>query len=138
MKLVLEEDDRDTRSGTLGSHAMGTAFTVERLLEEMLVHSDNTAYLTLLKNVDMNDFDPLVDESGLEELADKTGKTDAKEYSRLYRILYTSSFLKRENSSRVLEWLSETDFDRYLASGLDRSVRFANKWGGNEKEHLFH
>ncbi|HEY4488764.1 MAG TPA: serine hydrolase [Candidatus Paceibacterota bacterium] len=138
MKLVLEEDDRDTRSGTLGSHAMGTAFTVERLLEEMLVHSDNTAYQTLLGNMVSTDHDPLIYETGLEELADSTGKTDAKEYSRLYRVLYTSSFLKRENSSKILTWLVYTDFDRFLASGLESNVKFANKWGINTGDHVYH
>ncbi len=137
-ELVITQETRDVRSGTLHSRAIGSKVDVKELLEAMLMHSDNTAYLTLLKNVDMKDLDPLIYETGLEELANKEGKTDAKEYSRLYRTLYTSSFLKRENSSAILEWLSETDFDRYLASGLDRSVRFANKWGANENDHVYH
>ena len=136
--LVLSESVRDDGSGELYKEPMGTAFTIEKLLEEMLIHSDNTAYHILLENVADADLLAIEAEIGIEQLGDSQGKTTAKEYSRLYRALYTSSFLTRENSSKILGWLLETDFDKYLASGLPRGTPFANKWGKNTNDNVYH
>ena len=83
------------------------------------------------------ELDSIIIETGLEDLFDRGGFFSAKEYSRLWRVLYTSSFLKRENSTRILKWLSETDFDEYLASSVDKNIVFSHKWGLNQNHHVF-
>ncbi len=136
-KLALKEEQKDASFGTLFQNPVGTNFTIEQLLQELLTNSDNTAYHVLLENMNPSEIDPIIVETGLEALFDERGFVSAKEYSRLYRALYTSSFLKRENSERILKWLSESDFDRYLASGIEQNVTFANKWGVNQDYHVF-
>lgn len=136
-QLALTEEDRDPEVGFLFAHPTGTRFSIERLLDEVLSHSDNTAYHILLRNMGTSELQPIINETGLDELFNDEGFFSAKEYARLYRSLYTSSFLQRANSSKILEWLSQTDFDRYLAAGIDENVRFANKWGMNPQFHAF-
>ena len=136
-QLVLLEGDKDTESGTLFNHPVGTPFTIEELFKELLSNSDNTAYRILLRNMSTTELQPIIEEIGLDDFFDKEGKVSAKEYSRLFRTLYTSSFLKRENSSKILTWLSELDFHKFLASGIDGKTTFAHKWGANRKVHVF-
>ncbi|MBI2476297.1 MAG: serine hydrolase [Candidatus Taylorbacteria bacterium] len=136
-ELVLKEEEKDAEFGALFQNPAGTTFTVERLLQELLTNSDNTAYHIFLENMNPPELDSIIIETGLEELFDKKGWFSAKEYSRLWRALYTSSFLKRGNSTRILKWLSETDFDEYLASGIDKNILFAHKWGRNQNYRVF-
>ncbi|MBI1975259.1 MAG: serine hydrolase [Parcubacteria group bacterium] len=136
-ELTLKEGQKDASFGTLFQNPAGTRFSVERLLQALLINSDNTAYHVLFENMTPLEIGPVITETGLEALFDKMGFVSAKEYSRLWRALYTSSFLKRENSTRILKWLSESSFDRYLASGIEKDVIFAHKWGLNQDYHVF-
>lgn len=132
-ELVLLEQDKDRNSGTLFNNSVGSRFTIEQLLVELLGNSDNTAYHILLRNMNSSDLQPIVDELGLEALFQPDGKVSAKEYSRIFRSLYTSSFLKRENSQKLLEWLVDSSFKEFLSAGLPKEAMFAHKWGENER-----
>jgi len=132
-ELVLLERDRDERSGAeegrLFEEPIGTRFTIEKLLEEMLINSDNTAFRILLRNIHNDDIEQIVEETGMEQLFTVDGKISAKEYSRMLRSLYVSSFLSRENSERILQWLDEAPFDDFLAHPIPADVPFAHKYG---------
>lgn len=136
-ELALKEEQKDAASGTLFESPAGTGFSVEQLLRELLANSDNTAYHILLDNMNPSEVDLIIMETGLEDLFDARGFVSAKEYSRLWRALYASSFLEPENSIKILEWLTESDFDRYLAGGLGENITFAHKWGRNQAYHVF-
>lgn len=137
-KLTLTLEDKDAGSGVAHESSVGTRFTIEQLMKETLEHSDNTTYNMLASHMSQDEFSPIIDETGLDELFDENGRVSAKEYTRVFRVLYTSSLLKRENSSKILEWLSQTGFDSYLASGINKKdVRFAHKWGANLDFHIF-
>ncbi|MBX4189974.1 class A beta-lactamase-related serine hydrolase [Candidatus Parcubacteria bacterium] len=128
-QIVIRNDDLDPLSGTLYASWPGTYFSVDKLLEALLVDSDNTAQRMLLRQVTVEDFQSLIDQTGLEELADPNGKISAKEYTRFFRALYTSSYLKREDSEKILELLSRSTFTEFLDRGLPKDVEFAHKYG---------
>lgn len=132
-KLVLMEGDRNSESGDsempLDAYPIGTAFTIEELLEQLIVHSDNTAFYILQRNLHRDEIKRVVDELGLEALFSEDGKVSAKEYSRLFRALYTASFLTREYSEKLLALLDASTFDDFLAKELPPEVPFAHKYG---------
>lgn len=136
-QLVLLEIDRDRQWGTLYKNPLGTTFTIETLLKELLINSDNTAYKILLRNTDPSELEDIVEEMGLEELFAPDGKVSAKEYSRLLRSLYTSSFLQREYSQKILLWLTESSSRDFLARGLPSTVPFAHKIGENVTVNVY-
>jgi beta-lactamase class A len=131
-ELILSNVDADTRSGELGKQEVGTTFTIEELLKELLINSDNTAYNILGRNMDNDELQPLITETGLENLYDASDKITAKEYSRLFRTLYTSDFLERAESQKILDWLSQSTFHEYLSQGVPQDVKFAHKYGENK------
>lgn len=136
-KLKISEMDRNELSGSLFLNPTGTEFTVEELLKEMLISSDNTAFGIFSHNMTEEERRRIIEETGLEDLFNEDGKVGSKEYSRLLRVLYTSSFLERESSSFILELLAESDFDQYLSKGLDEGVYFSNKYGKNINLHVY-
>jgi beta-lactamase class A len=130
-QLVMLQQDQDRFSGNLYQRGVGTPLTIEELVRELLINSDNTAYKILLRNLDSSDLVSVVDEIGLQDLFKAEGRISAKEYTRMLRALYTSSYLRRENSSKILEWMTQSSFDDYLAAGLPDEVIFAHKIGEN-------
>jgi beta-lactamase class A len=135
-QLILTQGDIDRGSGGLYHYPLNSRFTIEKLLEEMLVNSDNTAERIIYRNIKDDDTSRLIGDVGLEDLYNMEGKMSAKEYSRLYRALYSASFLNRENSTKILKFLSAAKFKDYLSSGLPEDIVFAHKYGEN-KEYRF-
>lgn len=137
-RLVLFEQDKDQRYGTLYQQPVGTSFSIEELLGALLTQSDNTAHRILMRNLSETELEELKDAIGLNELFDEKSDVSAKEYSRLFRALYNSSFLKRDGSQKILEWLTKTPFNTMLPSGLPGGTAFSHKIGEDnvEKNYL--
>ena len=132
-ELVLLPGDKNTESGDaenpLDEYPTGTRFTIETLLKELLVNSDNTAFFILGRNLHDDEIKQVVDGLGLEELFSAEGRVSAKEYSRLFRALYTASFLNREHSEMLLQWLDDSPFNEFLSRDIPESVPFPHKYG---------
>lgn len=132
-ELVLMEGDVNNSSGDaenpLSEFPIGTRFTIEKLLEALLVDSDNTAYYILLRNLHQDDLNGVVAALGMEALFTKEGRISAKEYSRILRSLYTASFLSRKNSEKLLNWLDMSEFNNFLTKYIPEDVHSPHKYG---------
>lgn len=136
-QLVLFEEDKDDRYGELYKEVVGTRLTIEELLKQVLIASDNTAHRILVRNLGSDEYTEMLETLGLDQLFDQQYDITAKEYSRLLRVLYSSSYLDREHSQLLLQWLSETNFKDFLASGVPAGVAFAHKIGDEEKQNVY-
>lgn len=132
-ELVVTKEDRDYAWGDVHKHAIGTRITIEDLLQEMLVNSDNTAFRIFYRNLSLDELQDVLKAIGLDELFNEDGKITAKEYTRLFRTLYVSSYLNREHSQKLLDILSRTPYDEYLGQGIPEHVPFAHKIGENDE-----
>lgn len=121
----------DSRSTTILK--TGKTYTIEQLIELMLVHSDNEAK-NYLQSYFQNGF------MWKEVLADigipiKTGAAfpnilSPQAYSRIFRVLYNSSYLNRRSSETILKMLSQTTFKEGIISGIEnQESTVANKFG---------
>jgi len=131
-ELVLFREDRNGDFGTLYKKAAGTRLTIEELLKELILNSDDTAHRIFVRNLEGGNFDEMLLSLGMEELYDREYNITAKEYSRIFRSLYVSSFLERRYSSMLLTWLSSTKFNEFLGSGVPENVPFAHKIGEHD------
>ncbi|MCR4264337.1 MAG: class A beta-lactamase-related serine hydrolase [Candidatus Roizmanbacteria bacterium] len=136
-ELVLFSEDQDGRFGELYKKTPGTRFTIEELLKETLINSDNTAHSILVRNLSSEDYTDIFEALGMEELFDQNYDITAKEYSRIFRSLYTASYLNRENSQKILKWLSETKFNEFLGAGVPPEVLFSHKIGEEFEQVVF-
>lgn len=111
----------------------GQAYTVDELLERMIVDSDNNAVPLLLQNISDRDFEEVLTDLGL-ALPAGLGDTlvdfmDVKQYARFFRVLYNATYLNRELSEKALSLLSRSDFADGLRAGIPKDVAIAQKFG---------
>lgn len=122
--------------------APGESYTVEELIERMIVHSDNQATARLIENIPPRYIRELYYVLGVDRgvLDDEREKLSVKEYAAFFRILFNASYLSRENSEKALRLLSETQFDRGIVSGVPKGIVVSHKFGeaGDEVEHQIH
>jgi beta-lactamase class A len=136
-ELVLLNPDKDELFGDLYKQPVGTRFTIERLLEEMLVHSDNTAKAIILRNLDPTELEDVHTHLGLEKFFSEEGKISAKRYAVIFRALYNASYLSDEFSEKIFNWLSETPFNDYIVSGLPAEIAVSHKIGISDQKNVF-
>lgn len=108
----------------------GKSYTIDELLQRMIIDSDNIANSALQEiigeekiNKTYADLElPLPDEAGVK------GYT-TRQYSHLFRAIYNGTYLSKSLSEKILELLSKTNFDRGIVAGLPEGIIVAHKFG---------
>lgn len=136
-ELKAEPADLSDGSGTLYKTIGDKSMSIENLLKELIINSDNTAQNIFKHSLDFSDYKEFQDDTGLQDLYNDKGFISAKEYTRILRVLYTSSFLKPESSEKILQYMSEAAFHDYLSQGIPSGVLFAHKYGENKEYSIF-
>jgi beta-lactamase class A len=106
------------------------SYSVSRLLEEMMVNSNDIATSVLLKNIPYSllsqvDVDLWVLLPGEEDIDDTIS---LKEYSSFFRILYNADYLSPASSEFALSLLAKTDFPQGIRKWIPSRIRIANKF----------
>ena len=102
-----------------------------------MVNSDNTAQNIFKHHINVDDYIQFQYETGLQDLYNEKGLISAKEYTRILRVLYTSSYLEPENSEKILELLSQSTFKDFLSQGIPSDIKFSHKYGENKEYNIF-
>lgn len=127
--LEITEEDRDSKWGEMYKLPVGTKMSLRQVIEKSLIESDNTAHKMLYRLVGVEEAQEMSVELNLEDLFDKEGKISAREYAKLLRSLYTSSYLTAEHSQMMLELMSQDQVVKFLIRGLGDGVKYAHKFG---------
>lgn len=134
-ELIMTKEDRDAGWGDVYmKYPMGSPISIQNLIEEMLLSSDNTAYRILYRNLSLDEVRDVFISLGLDDFFDQEWKITAKEYTRLIRSLYTANYLTPEHSQFILDILSRTEYDDYLWQGIPDTALFAHKIWENESK----
>lgn len=142
-KMTLDQElkalpsDISSDSGNLYQTIGDRSISVDELLKELLVNSDNTAQNIFKHYLDFSDYADFQNKTGLQDLYNSEGFISAKEYTRILRVLYTSNFLEPENSEKILKLMAESKFKEYLSQGIPEDVVFAHKYGENKDYSIF-
>lgn len=104
-------------------------YTANKLLQQLIVESDNTAMKALnaenaeqLRKV-FGDFQlPNILTSEKYTISPQT-------YSYVFRALYNSGYLSNDGSEEILKLLSFVAFDKGLTAGVDKNIAVAHKFG---------
>lgn len=137
LKAESEDISSGSGSGNLYKTIGNNPITIEKLTEELIVNSDNTAQNIFRRQLSVEDYITFQEKVGLQDLYNETGFVSAKEYTRLLRVLYTSNFLDPENSEKILEYMARSTFKEYLSQGIPHGVKFAHKYGENMDYDIF-
>ncbi len=112
---------------------VGQTYTVEQLIEKMIIESDNNAKNLLVLNFDSEDrYLRVYTDLGLAEAPELMGNQPSLSvhaYSAFYSVLYNASYLNKGDSNKVLSLLTQTKFNLGLTSKLPANIEVAHKFG---------
>jgi len=110
------------------------SYTVDELIRNMIVYSDNTAYELLLNNIDNRLLVDTYTNLGInldKAFLDPSGNIlSVKSYAAFFRILYNGSYLNNEMSEKALALLSQVQYRDGLVKGINNpNVLISHKFG---------
>lgn len=110
-----------------------TEYTIEKLLEEMIIYSDNNAYVTLANNLTGEEIMKVYQDLDVDiskAFSNPNGNiVTIKNYASFFRILYNASYLNKEMSEKALNLLSQVEFKNALAAGVPKDILVSHKFG---------
>lgn len=137
-ELVILDEDKDAEYGDLYKQPTGTTITIEELLKQSLVNSDNTAHFVLLRNLDGGELEDVFHHLGMEGVIEdlkmspqgngSDNRMTAKNYSIFFRSLYNATFLNPEYSQLFMSILEQAP-DEYLSQAIPGATPFVHKTG---------
>lgn len=109
----------------------GKSYSVEQLLESMIVESDNGATQTLLARINPAVLDKVYVDLGITNpgVNSATYELSARSYGLFFRVLYNATYLEPEYSEKALALLSKATFAQGLVAGVPDNVVVAHKFG---------
>lgn len=112
------------------SLVLNSRYSVDELINKMIIDSDNTAMYTLLSSISENSLNDVYTDLGI-STPDNMGvyKISAKTYSLFFRILYNATYLDRTDSEFALELLSKAHFEEGIVAGLPKDTLVSHKYG---------
>ena len=109
----------------------GKPYTVDDLITQMMVYSDNNAMALLVENLPIQMQDQVYTDLGI-TIPGVRGTEDymsVSDYASFFRILYNASYLSKDNSQKALSLLTKVDFSDGIRAGIPKEVVVANKFG---------
>ncbi len=131
LKKIVYSEELESNLKPEDDLVVGESYTAKQLIERALTLSDNIAYRLLATDVPEKYLVKTHRDLGI-PLAYKETPQDfvsVKQYASLFRVLYNSSYLYRQNSEYLLFTLSQADFKDGLVAGLPEGVVIAHKFG---------
>jgi len=105
-------------------------YSVEQLLENVLIYSDNEALGVLFDHLKLLGLENKLEETNKEIALDGiTGEINIKNYSEMLRILYNSTYLNRKSSEKILDILTHSSYKDGLVAGFPGNTEIAHKFG---------
>jgi len=117
---------------------LGGTYTINDLINLMIVQSDNVSWTALLeyleKNYPNDDFVATLNYLGIIDptLSTNGQMITVESYAAIFRLLYNSSYLNIPMSNQALKLLSQSDFDAGIVGGLPSGIEVAHKFGERE------
>ena len=110
---------------------LGNEYTIDQLIEYMIIHSDNEATYLLKQHLA-----PEISSQTYTDLGINVPENDpeaefmsVRTYSSFFRILYNSTYLNDELSAKALEILTKSDFKLAIREPIPDNIRVAHKFG---------
>jgi beta-lactamase class A len=106
-------------------------YTVNELLQSMIINSDNDAVALLNQNINIESFKLLFRVLGFREPEIKSWDyyLTAVECSRFLRLLFNATYLNEKNSEYAMKMLTETKYREGFMKYIGTDIKVAHKFG---------
>ncbi len=108
----------------------GKEYTIDQLIENMIIYSNNKAVNILLQNIDADYLNIIYSDLNIRvnENSISGDFMTVKDYAYFFRILYNASYLNREMSEKALNLLSQIDFKEGLVAWVPNDIIVSHKF----------
>ncbi len=126
-KLVYESDNTSSVSNSL---YIGRSYSIEELIDAMLIANDDMAANVLYDHVDKNALHALYSDLGVYFPEDKIHDDflSIKQFALFFRVLYNATYLNREMSEKALDILSRASLSDGLVLTLPKDLRISHRY----------
>jgi beta-lactamase class A len=139
-KIVLQASDSDFSQNIVTGEKLkvGKEYSIEELINFMIINSDNTAMFNLLNNIDQEKLDKVYLDLGISVPNFRTPEDfmSVVEYASFFRILYNAAYLNENYSEKALTLLSQTKFTDGLVAGVPLGIKVSHKFGERKNMDL--
>lgn len=126
----------DTPGEMIPRLVSGKYYSIEEVIDHMIEYSDNDALNTLVDNFDPDTLAAFkqifVDLKIPSPVDQKEGSLDflsVEQYSLIFRVLYSTTYLTPQYSQQALDLLSKAHYVSGVVAGVPKSVVVAHKFG---------
>jgi len=136
-KVTILEEDADPYYGQVYQE-VGNQMKIIELLEQMVTYSDNTAKNALKRQLSQQEIDRVFVHVGIPDpyLEDTNQTVSPRNYIRLFKALYYSTFLTPASSEKALDLTTDTEQEQLISKEIPPEVQVAHKFGIIEGELL--
>ncbi len=111
----------------------GLFYSIDELIQRMIVESSNAAEHILLEKVDLKILEEIVRDLGLPDLSARNNDglyfMSPMRYSLAFRVLYGATYLNREMSERALALLTSANYKDGIRKKIPPQIIVADKFG---------
>jgi beta-lactamase class A len=128
-EFTYRADPADGTSTEFDTLTPGQNYSVDDLIQAMIVDSDNGAKYTLLQHIDQKILLSTFTDLGIQTPDVPNYTISDKAYARFFKILYNATYLDADMSEKAMELLNETTFKDGIVAGVPAGVPVAHKFG---------
>lgn len=126
----------DTPGEIIPHLTAGRRYTVDQLIDQMIIYSDNDALNTLIDHFDpqtINYFELIFKDlnipSPVTQKEDSFNFMSPDQYALVFRVLFSSTYLSERYSEKALGLLSQAHYKNALVAGVPAGITVAHKFG---------
>jgi beta-lactamase class A len=126
----------DVVGGTILHLVNGKLYTIDQIIDQMIVYSDNDAFNTLLNHFDLGTLARLQTIFKDLNIPLPLSKSDialnfmsVDEYAMVFRVLFGSTYLSERYSEKALQLLTQSKYMDGIVAGVPSGLTVAHKYG---------
>ncbi len=126
----------DSVGGTIVHLTNGRLYTVDQIIDQMIIYSDNDAYATLLDSFDPHTLKALQAISNdlnislpITHAENSLNFMSVEDYAMVFRVLFGSTYLSERYSEKALALLSRAKYTTGIVAGVPSNLVVAHKYG---------
>lgn len=129
-KIKLTSSMLDSRYGNLWMAGAGYQIGLDEAAKLALTQSDNTAVNALGPSISSQDFDDVYNAIDIDLNLTSNGVIlTTKSYASILKSLFFSALLTKDDSEKILSYLTESPFNDKLVAGVPANITVAHKIG---------